>query len=129
MEELWILLRKFSGIKVVIHDFRKEIGLDGSPRRSENQNMKKFSAHLNVILLAALVTAIFLTWLGPIVIRLLFTPPVSFGTNCEPAAAWSMQKLIWTQMIGLIVGALAAMAYIATRKNKTEAVKLSANDS
>jgi F0F1-type ATP synthase assembly protein I len=33
----------------------------------------------------------------------LFTPPVSFGTNCEPAAAWSMNKLINTQIFGIIV--------------------------
>jgi hypothetical protein len=78
--------------------------------------MKNMSRNLNVILGTALVFAIFLTWLGPIVIRILFTPPVSFGTNCEPAAAWSMTKLIWTQGIGLVLGALTSLIFVATRK-------------
>ncbi|MCX6119957.1 MAG: hypothetical protein NT027_20670, partial [Proteobacteria bacterium] len=41
------------------------------------------------------------TYLAPSVIKLLFTPPVSFGTNCEPAADWSMSKLIYSQSIGI----------------------------
>ncbi len=43
------------------------------------------------------------TFITPVVIKVLFTPPVSFGTNCEPAAAWSMNKLINTQIFGIIV--------------------------
>jgi hypothetical protein len=43
------------------------------------------------------------TFITPVVIKVLFTPPVSFGTNCEPAAAWSMSKLIGTQIFGIIV--------------------------
>lgn len=74
---------------------------------------------MNIILGTSLAFALFLTWLAPIVIKLLFTPPVSFGTNCEPAADWSMSKLIWTQMIGLVVGALTSSIFIATRKSKT----------
>lgn len=43
------------------------------------------------------------TFITPVIIKVLFTPPVSFGTNCEPAAAWSMNKLINTQIFGIIV--------------------------
>lgn len=43
------------------------------------------------------------TFITPYVIKVLFTPPVSFGTNCEPAAAWSMSKLIGTQIFGVIL--------------------------
>ncbi len=42
------------------------------------------------------------TYVTPMVIKVLFTPPVSFGTNCEPAADWSMNKLIQTQLLGII---------------------------
>ena len=80
--------------------------------------MKNLAGKLNVILLTAIVCAIFFTWLGPIVISLLFTPPVSFGTNCEPAAAWSMQKLIWTQGLGALLGALGAAIVAARSKTK-----------
>ncbi|MGZ3723458.1 MAG: hypothetical protein ACXVA9_11035, partial [Bdellovibrionales bacterium] len=83
--------------------------------------MNKISRNMNIILGTALIFALFLTWLGPIVIKILFTPPVSFGTNCEPAAAWSMSKLIWTQMIGLVLGALSSAIYIVTRKSKSPA--------
>ncbi len=82
--------------------------------------MKKLSANLNIILTTALVTAVFCTWICPIVLKLLFTPPVSFGTNCEPAAAWSMSKLIWTQFIGLLVGAVLGAVLIVSRKPKGE---------
>lgn len=78
--------------------------------------MKKLSKNLNVILLGALTSAALFTWIGPKVLSLLFTPPVSFGMNCEPAAAWSMQKLIWTQAIGLGIGAIAGMVYVSSRK-------------
>jgi len=80
--------------------------------------MKNVSRNLNVILITGLLFAIFLTWLGPIVIGVLFTPPVSFGMNCEPAAAWSMHKLIMTQVIGLIVGMLVSGIFVSTRKSK-----------
>lgn len=43
------------------------------------------------------------TFITPFVIKALFTPPVSFGTNCEPAADWSMEKLINTQIFGIVV--------------------------
>jgi uncharacterized BrkB/YihY/UPF0761 family membrane protein len=39
----------------------------------------------------------------PFVISILFTPPISFGTNCEPAVHWSMSKLIWSQLVGIVV--------------------------
>ena len=48
------------------------------------------------------------TWIAPRIISLLFTPPVSFGTNCEPAAAWATDKLIASQMTGLVFGMLIA---------------------
>jgi hypothetical protein len=78
--------------------------------------MKKVSRNLNIILASGIVFAAFLTWLGPIVISALFTPPVSFGTNCEPAAAWSMHKLVMTQVIGLLIGCLVAAIFVMSRK-------------
>ncbi len=80
--------------------------------------MQKLSLRLNFILICALVSAIFLTWLAPKVIGILFTPPVSFGTNCEPAAAWSMSKLIWTQIIGMVLGAIGAIIWVLLPSSK-----------
>lgn len=80
--------------------------------------MKNISKNMNVVLLSGILFAVFFTWLGPKVISFLFTPPVSFGINCEPAAAWSMQKLIWTQGIGLLVGAICAIIFVSGRKPK-----------
>jgi hypothetical protein len=65
-----------------------------------------------------LVGAIASTWVAPRVISLLFTPPVSFGTNCEPAAAWATQKLISSQIGGAILGMVLALAWLAFRKVK-----------
>jgi hypothetical protein len=82
--------------------------------------MQKISKNLNFVLISAILSAAIFTWISPKVLGLLFTPPVSFGTNCEPAASWSMNKLIWTQVIGLILGSLGAAFFLATRKGKPE---------
>lgn len=72
--------------------------------------MKAFSKNLNFILIGALIGAIVMTWIGPKFIGLILTPPVSFGVNCEPAASYSMQKLIVAQIAGLIIGVLLTLA-------------------
>ncbi|MBX3039992.1 MAG: hypothetical protein KF789_04705 [Bdellovibrionaceae bacterium] len=81
--------------------------------------MQKLSMRLNFILVCSLLSAILLTWITPKVIGVLFTPPVSFGTNCEPAAAWSMSKLVWTQFVGLLLGALFAVIWVLLPGKKT----------
>ncbi len=43
---------------------------------------------------------------APTVINVLFTPPVSFGTHCEPAVQWALNQFRTTQLVGLVVGAL-----------------------
>lgn len=85
--------------------------------------MQKLSLRLNFILTCALIMALVLTWLAPKVIGMLFTPPVSFGTNCEPASAWAMSKLVSTQLIGLVIGALFAVVWVLLPSKKKPAVE------
>ena len=59
---------------------------------------------LNYVFGFALIGVFSMSLITPYVISVLFTPPVSFGTNCEPAAAWSMNKLHIAEAIGAIVG-------------------------
>jgi hypothetical protein len=70
-----------------------------------------FSRFINWVLGFALIGWMASSYIVPYIIKILFTPPVSFGTNCEPAAEWSIQKLITSQllvMVGfMILGALA----------------------
>jgi len=68
--------------------------------------MKNFHKNLNIAFVGGIVGLALLTWLGPKIIGLVLTPPVSFGVNCEPAATYSMQKLILCQLAGLVVGVL-----------------------
>lgn len=63
----------------------------------------KFSRVANWMFGFGLLGWAIFTFITPFVIKVLFTPPVSFGTNCEPAAAWSMNKLINTQVFGIII--------------------------
>jgi hypothetical protein len=70
-----------------------------------------------------LLGAIASTWIAPRVISILFTPPVSFGTNCEPAAAWATDKLISSQIAGATIGAILALVWIAIRKVKSSSKK------
>ncbi len=60
--------------------------------------------------------AVISTWIAPRVISMLVTPPVSFSTNCEPAATWATDKLITAQLAGLAIGMLIAFVWIVSRK-------------
>lgn len=68
--------------------------------------MKNFHKNLNIAFIGGILGAVAMTILGPKIIGLLVTPPVSFGVNCEPATVYSMQKLILGQIIGLVLGVL-----------------------
>jgi len=68
--------------------------------------MKNFHKNLNFAFAGGLFGLALMTWIAPKSIGLVLTPPVSFGVNCEPAASYSMQKLILFQAIGLILGIL-----------------------
>ena len=68
-----------------------------------------------------LIGAVASTWVAPRVISILFTPPVSFGTNCEPAAAWATDKLISAQIGGATIGMFLALVWLAMRKIKGSA--------
>ncbi len=68
--------------------------------------MKNFHKNLNIAFIGGLLGLGVMTWLGPKMIGVLLTPPVSFGVNCEPATNYSMQKLIIAQLIGLVLGVL-----------------------
>ena len=68
--------------------------------------MKNFHKNLNIALVGGIMGLAIMTWLGPKMIGVLLTPPVSFGVNCEPATAYSMQKLIIAQLIGLVLGVI-----------------------
>lgn len=60
--------------------------------------------------------AVVSTWIAPRVISMLVTPPVSFSTNCEPAATWATDKLITAQVAGLIIGMIVASLWLLSRK-------------
>ncbi len=66
-----------------------------------------------------LIGAVICTWVAPRIISVLFTPPVSFGTNCEPAAAWATDKLISSQISGALIGAILALFWLALRRVKS----------
>jgi len=52
------------------------------------------------------------SWLGPKLIALLFTPPVSFGLQCEPVGRWSMNQLIKTQLMGFVGGIILTFFFL-----------------
>ena len=79
---------------------------------------------LSVCFSFGILGAIISTWVAPRIISILFTPPVSFGTNCEPAAAWATDKLIASQIGGLVIGIVVACAWMALRKIKSTSQKV-----
>ena len=56
--------------------------------------MKNFHKNLNIAFVGGLLGAVLMTYIGPSLIGMLLTPPVSFGINCEPATIYAMKKLI-----------------------------------
>lgn len=66
--------------------------------------MNQFSKNLNYAFVGGLIGLAIATFLAPKAITQLFSPPVDFGVTCGPAGAWSMQKLIICQAMGLLFG-------------------------
>lgn len=60
--------------------------------------------------------AVVSTWVAPRVISMLVTPPVSFSTNCEPAASWATDMLITAQVAGLAIGMIIACIWLISRR-------------
>lgn len=81
--------------------------------------MKKY---LNFMVVSGFLGAVLATWAAPSVISLLFTPPVSFGTNCEPAGAWAMGSLVNSQLIGIVSGAILGLV-LAYKISQTKTSK------
>ena len=75
--------------------------------------MSKAGKAFTYFLGIGLLGGIFMTIITPTTISILFTPPVSFGTNCEPAAAWSMSKLVTSQAVGVVVGGMTRSSWRA----------------
>jgi hypothetical protein len=63
-----------------------------------------------IALVGALVCGILSTWVGPKAIAYWYAPPVPSGAasafNCTDAVAWAMHKLVLTQIVGTLFGAL-----------------------
>ena len=72
--------------------------------------MPSVTKFLQMILSWGLLGAVIATMIAPSVSRVLISPPISFGVNCEPAADWSMQALIKSQVTGLVLGMVLALA-------------------
>jgi len=80
--------------------------------------MQKF---LSVCFGFGIIGAVISTWVAPRVISMLVTPPVSFSTNCEPAASWATDKLIAAQLAGLVAGMLFSGIWLISRKFSSRA--------
>jgi hypothetical protein len=85
--------------------------------------MNNFSKKLNWMLGGALLVSLIFSWISPKIIGLLFTAPVSFGINCEPAGHWAMEKLMYTQFAGVIIGLIAGAVLAFGSKKKDQESK------
>ena len=69
-----------------------------------SQSVRRF---VIAALSGAAVAVVAASLVAPTVFHLLFTPPVSFGTHCEPAVDWALRNFRNTQLVGLLFGAIA----------------------
>jgi hypothetical protein len=77
-----------------------------------------------VSLVSAIVFGVLSTWLGPKMIAYWYAPPVPSGAasafNCTDAVAWAMNKLVLTQIIGTLAGAVIGIVIGAVMRGKTK---------
>lgn len=71
--------------------------------------MNNFHKNFNIAMLGGFVGLVIMTIAGPKMINMLVTAPVTFGVTCEPATAYSIQKLIVAQAGGIVIGMLITM--------------------
>jgi uncharacterized BrkB/YihY/UPF0761 family membrane protein len=91
--------------------------------------METFKKFASIILAAGLLGLLLVTFVAPSIGRLLISAPVSFGTNCEPAADWAVSMLIRSQIIGFFGGViLGCSVYFYLRLRHTRANAILAND-
>jgi len=85
--------------------------------------MNSFHKNLNFAFVGGFLGLALMTWLAPKSIGLVLTPPVSFGVNCESAANYSMEKLILSQAVGMLIGLPATfwVKYKFFNSKKTDA--------
>jgi hypothetical protein len=78
-------------------------------------------------LVCAIVLGILSTWLGPKMIAYWYAPPVPAGAasafNCTDAVMWAMHKLVLTQIIGTIAGALIGIVIGVLMRRKPAPAK------
>lgn len=82
---------------------------------------------LNFVFGFGLLGGILMALITPFIISVLFTPPVSFGTNCEPAAAWSMSKLHQSELVGILLGGIGGLLlalWLKKRREREEAEEM-----
>ncbi len=75
--------------------------------------------------MSAICFGILATWLGPKMIAYWYAPPVPSGAasafNCTDAVAWAMRKLVVTQIVGTLGGALIGLIIgLVVRRNTPE---------
>ena len=69
------------------------------------------------VLSFGLLAAFTVSFIAPSVIGMLFTPPVQFGLNCEPAGTFAMMSLRKSQIIFFVLGAiLGGVFYVFLKK-------------
>lgn len=73
-----------------------------------------------MILFGFLLGGIAAAVLAPGTIAWYFEPPVEVGVNCRPATEWAMQKLLYAQVFGALLGGIImALLSFFLRKKKT----------
>ena len=80
--------------------------------------MKSFQNLLLWVLFFGLLGSLASSFVAPSIIGALFTPPVQFGTNCEPAGTWAMMSLRKTQFVCFVIGALSGAILFWLLKNR-----------
>lgn len=80
-----------------------------------------------MILIFGIVSVVITSLVAPSVIHFLFTPPVSFGVNCEPAVDWALTRFRQTQLLGFVGGLLVGIL-VSIQFKRRNATKPSPND-
>jgi len=61
------------------------------------------------------------TWIAPKVIGWYFEPPAQFGFNCRAPIEWALNKMMWSQGVGFVAGALGGLVIYVTLARRQRA--------
>ncbi|MCC7441739.1 MAG: hypothetical protein IT285_08900 [Bdellovibrionales bacterium] len=72
-------------------------------------------------LIFAILGGLLSSYSAPKAIAWYFEPPTEIGINCRPATEWAMEKLVYAQAGGILLGGIIGLALVMMIRSRRRA--------